>query len=40
MYERLLACGFTKQIATDILAIFSDPSELSKYVFFVEMFHV
>ena len=40
MYERLLACGFTEQMAMDILALFPDPDELRTYVYFAEMFHV
>lgn len=40
MYERLLACGFTEQMAMDILALFSDSDELRTYVYFAEMFHV
>lgn len=40
MYERLLACGFTEQMAMDILALFSDPDELRTYVYFAELFHV
>lgn len=40
MYERLLACGFTEQMAMDILVLFPDPDELRTYVYFAEMFHV
>lgn len=40
MYERLLACGFTEQMAMDILALFPDPDELRTYVYFAEMFYV
>lgn len=39
MYERLLACGFTEQMAMDILVLFSDPDELRRYVYFAELFH-
>ncbi len=40
MYERLLACGFTKQMAKDIIALFPNMDELKMYVHFVEMFRV
>lgn len=40
MYERLLACGFTKQMAKDIITLFPDMDELKTYVYFVEMFCV
>lgn len=40
MYERLLACGFTEQMAMDILALFPDPDKLKTYVYFAEMFNV
>ncbi len=40
MYERLLACGFTEQMAMDILTLFPDPDELRTYVYFAELFHV
>ncbi len=40
MYERLLALGFTEQMAMDILALFPDPDELRTYVYFAELFHV
>lgn len=33
MYERLLACGFTEQMAMDVLALFPDPDELRTYVY-------
>lgn len=39
MYERLLACGFTEQMAMDILTLFPDPDELRRYVYFAELFH-
>lgn len=39
MYERLLACGFTDQMAMDILTLFPDPDELRRYVYFAELFH-
>ena len=40
MYERLLACGFSEQMAMDILTLFPDPDELRTYVYFAELFHV
>lgn len=40
MYERLLACGFTEQMAMDILKLFPGPDELRNYVYFAELFHV
>lgn len=40
MYERLLACGFTEQMAMDILALFPDSDELRTYVYFAELLHV
>jgi hypothetical protein len=40
MYERLLALGFTEQMARDILVLFSEPDELRTYVFFAELLHV
>nr|DAG85017.1 MAG TPA: AGA PTS system mannose/fructose/sorbose family IID component [Caudoviricetes sp.] len=40
MYERLLALGFTEQMAMDILTLFPDPDELRTYVYFAELFHV
>jgi hypothetical protein len=40
MYNRLLALGFTEQMAMDILTLFPDPDELRTYVYFAEMFHV
>lgn len=40
MYDRLLALGFTEQMAMDILTLFPDPDELRTYVYFAEMFHV
>lgn len=39
MYERLLACGFTEQMAMDILTLFPAPDELRQYVYFAELFH-
>lgn len=39
MYDRLIACGYTKQMASDILELFPDPDELRRYVYFAEMFH-
>lgn len=39
MYGRLLALGFTEQMAMDILTLFPDPDELRQYVYFAEMFH-
>ena len=39
MYERLLDCGFTEQMARDILTLFPDPDELRRYVYFAELFH-
>ncbi len=38
MYERLIACGYTEQMARDILILFADPEELRRYVYFAEMF--
>ena len=38
MYERLIACGYTEQMARDILALFPDPEELRIYVYFAELF--
>lgn len=40
MYDRLLALGFTEQMAMDILTLFPDPDELRTYVYFAELFHV
>lgn len=40
MYDRLLALGFTEQMARDILTLFPDPDELRTYVYFAELFHV
>ena len=40
MYERLLALGFTEQMARDILVLFPDPDELRTYVYFAELLHV
>ena len=40
MYERLLALGFTEQMARDILVLFPDPDELRAYVYFAELLHV
>ena len=39
MYERLLALGFTEQMARDILVLFPEPDELRRYVYFAELFH-
>lgn len=40
MYDRLLAIGFTEQMARDVLALFPDPDELRTYVYFAELLHV
>ena len=40
MYDRLLALGFTEQMARDILVLFPDPDELRTYVYFAELLHV
>ena len=40
MYDRLLALGFTEQMAMDILTLFPDPDELRTYVYFAELFRV
>lgn len=40
MYERLLALGFTEQMARDILVLFPEPDELRTYVYFAELLHV
>lgn len=40
MYERLLALGFTEQMAMDILALFPESDELRTYVYFAELLHV
>ena len=40
MYERLLALGFTEQMARDILVLFPEPDELRAYVYFAELLHV
>lgn len=40
MYDRLLALGFTEQMARDILVLFPEPDELRTYVFFAELLHV
>lgn len=40
MYDRLLALGFTEQMARDILVLFPDPDELRAYVYFAELLHV
>lgn len=38
MYERLIAFGYTEQMARDILTLFPDPEELRIYVYFAELF--
>lgn len=38
MYERLIKCGFTAQMAADILKLFPDQEELRIYVYFAELF--
>lgn len=38
MYERLIACGYTEQMARDILTLFPDQKELRIYVYFAELF--
>lgn len=38
MYDRLIACGYTEQMAEDILKLFTDPEELRIYVYFAELF--
>ena len=38
MYDRLIACGYTEQMAENILKLFTDPEELRIYVYFAEMF--
>lgn len=38
MYDRLIACGYTDQMARDILTLFPDPEELRIYVYFAELF--
>ena len=40
MYERLLALGFTEQMARDILVLFPEPDELRTYVYIAELLHV
>lgn len=40
MYDRLLAIGYTEQMAMDILRLFPDPEELRTYVYFAELLHV
>ena len=40
MYDRLLAIGYTEQMAMDILRLLPDPEELRTYVYFAELFHV
>ena len=40
MYERLLALGFTEQMARDVLVLFPEPDELRTYVYFAELLHV
>lgn len=40
MYDRLLALGFSEQMARDILTLFPDPDELRTYVYFAELLHV
>ena len=40
MYERLLALGFTEQMARDILVLFPELDELRAYVYFAELLHV
>nr|DAH26573.1 MAG TPA: hypothetical protein [Caudoviricetes sp.] len=39
MYERLLAIGYTEQMARDVLTLFPDPDELRQYVYFAELLH-
>lgn len=36
MYEKLLACGFTPQMANDVLALYQTESGLKTYVFMIE----
>lgn len=36
MYERLIACGFTQQMANDVLALYQTESGLQTYVFMIE----
>lgn len=38
MYERLRACGFTEQMAGDVLNLYEDDA-LEAYVRFVELIH-
>lgn len=39
MYERLLACGYTEDMARDIIAQHSDPAELEHYVRLIELLY-
>ena len=39
MYDRLLALGFSEQMARDILVLFPDSDELRRYLYFAELFH-
>nr|DAW56281.1 MAG TPA: hypothetical protein [Caudoviricetes sp.] len=36
MYERLIACGFTPQMANDVLALYQTEGGLQTYVFMIE----
>lgn len=39
MYDRLLACGYPEDMARDIIAQLSDPTELEYYVRFIELLY-
>lgn len=39
MYERLKACGFTDQMASDVFDIFQTNDDAEKYVQMIEMLY-
>lgn len=39
MYDWLLACGYSEDMARDIIAQHSDPTELKHYVRFIELLY-
>ena len=39
MYDRLLACGYSVDMARDFIGQLSDPTELEYYVRFIELLY-
>lgn len=39
MEERLIACGFTEDMARDVLALYSDRADAERYVRLVELIY-